>query len=292
MTEEEFYGRPTGAGGAMGAGYNSLANNASLKDTNPKDAVGIRKAGMSCIPAEVLLELGVAMQEGAIKYGRHNYRVAGVRASVYYDAAMRHLMAWWEGEDIDPDSGLSHLVKAMACMLVIRDAVFNDNWVDDRPPSLSTGWQLPLNMRVGQLLDRYPTPAAAFTQIEKAPPVTAELGEWNYGVTTNAKGKGSKINDLGIGTYEVEITSSGTTWKVDQPEVWERYLVWMQDQKLEEQENDLPSSQTTLDLPLPSPRNHSHTSSDQGCNEPLLPSSSLEDTLQALTSSAGRPPVV
>ncbi|SVD92517.1 uncharacterized protein METZ01_LOCUS445371, partial [marine metagenome] len=29
--------------------------------------------------------------EGAIKYGRHNYRIAGVRASVYIDATIGHL---------------------------------------------------------------------------------------------------------------------------------------------------------------------------------------------------------
>jgi hypothetical protein len=290
MTEEEFSGRSNNSGSAMGSGYSPPTNNTTLKDTNPKDAVGIRKAGMSCIPAEVLLELGVAMQEGAIKYGRHNYRVAGVRASVYYDAAMRHLMAWWEGEDIDPDSGLSHLVKAMACMLVIRDAMFNNNWVDDRPPSLTSGWQVPLNSRVGHLLDRFPTLAVPFTQAQKT---ATQLNEWQSMLGYTAKGELASTHDLGIGSYEVVSTSSGTTWKVDQPALWEKYLDWMRSQKISEREEETvgQTAQTTLDLPSPSPHNHSHTSSGQECNEPLLPSSSLEDTLQALTSSAGRPPV-
>lgn len=74
------------------------------KPTNPKDAFGIKKASLSCVSSPVLMELGIAMQEGACKYGRHNYRVIGVRGSVYYDATLRHLMSWWEGEDIDPDS--------------------------------------------------------------------------------------------------------------------------------------------------------------------------------------------
>jgi hypothetical protein len=111
---------------------------------------------MSCVPAEVLLELGLAMQEGARKYGKFNYRVAGVRASVYYDAAMRHLMAWHEGEDIDPDSGVSHLTKAMACICVIRDATFRNHFVDDRPPSLPSGWQSDLNKKASDLIDRWP----------------------------------------------------------------------------------------------------------------------------------------
>lgn len=67
------------------------------KPTNPKDAIGSKKMHVSTVPAQVVGELGLAMLEGACRYGRHNYRIAGVRASVYYDAAMRHLMSWWEG---------------------------------------------------------------------------------------------------------------------------------------------------------------------------------------------------
>lgn len=105
-----------------------------VKDTNPKDAIGISKAPMSTVSAAVLMEVGVAMLEGASKYGRHNYRAAGVRASVYYDALMRHAMAWWEGEDIDPDSGMSHITKAIATLVVLRDAMIQDKFTDDRPP--------------------------------------------------------------------------------------------------------------------------------------------------------------
>ena len=124
------------------------------KATNPKDAVGIRKAPMSTVPAPVLAEVGVAMLEGASKYGRHNWRVAGVRASVYYDGVMRHLMAWWEGEDIDPDSGLSHVVKAITSLTVLRDAMLQEMWTDDRPPRAAEFYQR-LNQAAGEVLDRY-----------------------------------------------------------------------------------------------------------------------------------------
>ncbi len=61
------------------------------KEMNPKDGVGTGKVPMSTVPAVVLAEIGLAMLEGARKYGRHNYRVAGIRASVYYDAMLRHM---------------------------------------------------------------------------------------------------------------------------------------------------------------------------------------------------------
>lgn len=127
----------------------------SEKETNPKDAVGVRKAPLSTVPAGVLMEIGLAMLEGARKYGRHNYRVTGVRASVYYDAALRHLMDWWEGTDIDPDSGLSHVTKALACLTVLRDAEINGMLEDDRPPGRPLQLAY-LNNRAAELIDKYP----------------------------------------------------------------------------------------------------------------------------------------
>jgi hypothetical protein len=106
----------------------------TCKDTNPKDAIGSRKAPMSTLPAGVLAEIGVAMMEGKAKYGAFNYRIAGIRSSVYYDALQRHIMAWWEGEDIDPASGLPHVVKALSTLVVLRDAQRNGMVNDDRPP--------------------------------------------------------------------------------------------------------------------------------------------------------------
>lgn len=124
------------------------------KDTNPKDAVGVRKAPMSTVSAAVLAEVGVAMLEGAAKYGRHNYRAAGVRASVYYDALQRHMMAWWEGEDMDPDSGMSHITKAITTLVVLRDAMIQGMVTDDRPPS-SAAFYAELNTKAAAIIDRY-----------------------------------------------------------------------------------------------------------------------------------------
>lgn len=108
---------------------------------------------MSTVPGNVMAEVGVAMLEGATKYGRHNYRVAGVRSSVYYDAVMRHLIAWWEGEDIDPDSKLSHVTKAITSLVVLRDAMMQGMATDDRPPR-SVPFYPNLNDAAGVMLDK------------------------------------------------------------------------------------------------------------------------------------------
>lgn len=126
-----------------------------IKHTNPKDAVGTRKVSMSCVPARVLAEVANALHEGARKYGRHKYRVSGVRASVYYDASLRHLMQWFEGEDIDADSGISHVSKAIAGLIVLRDSMMQGNWVDDRPPACEE-WITEQNKKASDIIDRYP----------------------------------------------------------------------------------------------------------------------------------------
>jgi hypothetical protein len=139
------------------------------KDTNPKDALGIAKVPCSTVPFQVVGEVGLALMEGALKYGRFNWRVSGVRASVYFDAVvMRHLGAWWEGQDTDLDSGLSHVTKAIAGLMVLRDSMLQGNWVDDRPPRVADQeWVKALNEKAAALLKKYPNPMPACTEKNK-----------------------------------------------------------------------------------------------------------------------------
>ncbi|MDQ1921651.1 dATP/dGTP diphosphohydrolase domain-containing protein [Massilia pseudoviolaceinigra] len=125
-----------------------------LKPSNPKDALGVKKAPLSVVPMCVVAEIGVAMLEGASKYGRHNYRVVGVRAGVYFDATMRHLIDWWEGEDIDPESGMSHITKALSSLAVLRDAQMQGMCTDDRPPR-SKPFYPALNSAAAAIVDRH-----------------------------------------------------------------------------------------------------------------------------------------
>lgn len=135
-----------------------------LKETNPKDSLGIKKVPLHCVPCRVLMELGLAMMEGGRKYGTHNYRSVGVRASVYYNAIMRHIMAWWEGEDDDPDSGVCHLIKAMACLTVLRDSMHMGNWVDDRPIRLPDGLNtMELNGKAEEIIRKHPDCVEPYT---------------------------------------------------------------------------------------------------------------------------------
>lgn len=138
-----------------------VALQSTVKDSNPKDAVGSTKVGLSNVSLPVLMEIAAGMTEGALKYGRHNYREIGVRNSVYFDATIRHLFAWWEGEDIDPDSGLSHVTKAMTSLCVLRDAQIRGKVFDDRPRG-TDGFIRELNDKVKAMIDRVPEPVPPY----------------------------------------------------------------------------------------------------------------------------------
>lgn len=125
------------------------------KDTNPKAAIGVRKVPFSVIPMDVMAEVGLAMLEGSAKYGRHNYRAAGARASVYFDGTMRHLLQWWEGEDNDPDAkDVNHITKAIASLTVLRAAMLAGKFEDDRPPRTGMDWPA-LNAKAAAIIDMH-----------------------------------------------------------------------------------------------------------------------------------------
>lgn len=141
--------------------FTVLANH--FKPSNPKDGVGSRKVGLHAVPFTVMWEVGNGMGEGGYKYGTHNYRAAGVRASVYFDATVaRHLAAWWEGEDVDPDSGVNHVTKAICSLIVLRDSMIRGNWVDDRPIKSDPNLLHEANKRAAALADKYPNPVAPY----------------------------------------------------------------------------------------------------------------------------------
>jgi len=108
------------------------APDATAKPTNPKDAIGSDKLPLHLWPTTATIMGALGLLDGALKYGRSNFRAVGVRASIYYDAARRHLDAWFEGEDVDPDSGLPHHAHALACIAIIVDAQAAGKLTDDR----------------------------------------------------------------------------------------------------------------------------------------------------------------
>jgi hypothetical protein len=102
------------------------------KDTNPKDSIGASKLPLHLWPQSATALGSLGLLEGALKYGRANWRHSGVRASIYFDACSRHLAAWFNGEDDSSDVGVPHLANALACLAILVDAEANGKLIDDR----------------------------------------------------------------------------------------------------------------------------------------------------------------
>lgn len=115
------------------------SSDSALKPTNPKDLIGSGKLPLHLWPQTASAFGCLGLLDGMLKYGRTNWRVAGVRASIYFDAAVRHLTAWFEGEDADPDSGLNHLSHGLACLGILVDAMCANKLIDDR--MFPGGWR-------------------------------------------------------------------------------------------------------------------------------------------------------
>lgn len=108
--------------------------NGSHPDNNPKTVFGSKKIPLEVVPPSAIHALAEAFSNGAKRYGAYNWREKHVSSSVYYGAALRHLTAWWDGEDVAEDSGYNHLHHALACIAILVDGKSVGKLNDNRPP--------------------------------------------------------------------------------------------------------------------------------------------------------------
>jgi hypothetical protein len=101
--------------------------------SNPKDKLGSTKPQLHLVPPALTIWTAKAMEFGAEKYGPYNWRQKKVRMTVYLSAALRHLSALLDGENIAEDSQCPHEAHLAACMGILLDARATGNLIDDRP---------------------------------------------------------------------------------------------------------------------------------------------------------------
>lgn len=101
---------------------------------NPKSASGRLKPDLSLIPPAAAIHEARAFEEGAQKYGPFQWRESTVEARTYIAAALRHINAWVDGEELAPDSGQHHLGHARASLGILLDAQECGTLDDNRPP--------------------------------------------------------------------------------------------------------------------------------------------------------------
>ena len=101
-------------------------------ETNPKKRMGDLKVPLGLVPTVLMAEVAGVLKHGADKYGIRNWRVEPIDAETYVHAMLRHLTAWADGEDIDPDSGKTHLAHIAASCALVMDAKEYGKFIDNR----------------------------------------------------------------------------------------------------------------------------------------------------------------
>lgn len=91
------------------------------------------KPPLGLLPWRALIEVAKVLDHGAKTYGKFNWK-GGFQYSRLYDAALRHLTAFVEGQDNDEESGLSHLAHLSCCTLFLLTQVLEKKCggLDDR----------------------------------------------------------------------------------------------------------------------------------------------------------------
>ncbi len=88
-----------------------------------KPALGVKydkdKPMWSLVPMRPMEEVVGVLTYGAQKYSPDNWKNVDDAEQRYFNAAMRHIWAWRQGEQFDIESHKSHLAHAMCCLLFL-----------------------------------------------------------------------------------------------------------------------------------------------------------------------------
>ena len=90
-----------------------------------------QKPKLALLPAISVVEVGKVFTFGANKYGENNWR-GGFKWTRLISACLRHVFAFLRGEDLDEESGLSHIAHAAACLLMLLELYYTRKDLDDR----------------------------------------------------------------------------------------------------------------------------------------------------------------
>lgn len=87
-------------------------------------------------PFETFDEINKVLMFGAGKYDPRNWE-KGINFNRLFNSTLRHLFSWWRGEDLDPETNLSHLAHAATNVIFLLAFVLRGRTdLDNRPESI------------------------------------------------------------------------------------------------------------------------------------------------------------
>lgn len=100
-----------------------------------KETPGIKfdqgKLPWHLFPPDALDAILQVLDYGAVKYSPRNWE-KGMAWSRCFSACMRHMWAYWRGEDYDPETGFLHTAHAACCILFLLGYQLRGIGEDDR----------------------------------------------------------------------------------------------------------------------------------------------------------------
>lgn len=90
--------------------------------------------GFDLLPPEGPKAVATILDYGAKKYAPRNWEL-GMDWDRPFNAAIRHMFAWWSGEDNDPETGYSHLWHAATNLFFLIAYQNRGVGKDNRPRS-------------------------------------------------------------------------------------------------------------------------------------------------------------
>ena len=71
------------------------------------------------VPLDAMRAIILVLMKGAEKYTEGGWEHVERPRDRYYNALLRHVTAWYEGERLDPEFGTHHLANAGCCVLFL-----------------------------------------------------------------------------------------------------------------------------------------------------------------------------
>jgi hypothetical protein len=89
---------------------------------------------MNLLPPKAIVEVSKVLTFGAEKYDAENWRKLDDLQNRYTAGALRHIFAHMDGEQLDPETELSHLAHALCCLLFKLEIELEDAKIKEEKP--------------------------------------------------------------------------------------------------------------------------------------------------------------
>lgn len=93
----------------------------------------LQKERIDLIDPKFIIALGDLLSWSLIKYKERDWENVPYSWSDFYSAIFRHMLKWWSGQDLDEESGRSHLLHAALNIMFLFNYTQRQFGKDDRP---------------------------------------------------------------------------------------------------------------------------------------------------------------